>query len=275
MPAIRRPPRPRAPETADLRWRGGAPDVPGLLARIHDLRAAVLAAARAQLRRWAPHLVDPAYRASAANLAAYIALRRHDLRPIQRYLASLGLSSLGRCEGHVRASLDAVAQALERMVGRRVPARRLGTVARAMAREQALLRRNADRLFGPPPAPRWTRFMVTLATEAATDYAFVRELVRHGMDVARINCAHDAPAQWIAMARHVRRAARETGRACRVLMDLAGPKLRTGPVRTGRPVLRIRAARDAEGTLLRPGLRRSRCDRRPRPRRAKDRRRCD
>ncbi|MCX7961136.1 MAG: pyruvate kinase [Burkholderiales bacterium] len=253
MPATRRPPPPRAPETADLRWRGGAPDVPGLLARIRDLRAAVRAAARAQLRRWAPHLVDPAYRASAANLAAYIALRRHDLRPIQRYLASLGLSSLGRCEGHVRASLDAVAQALERMVGQRVPARRLGTVARAMAREQALLRRNADRLFGPPPAPRWTRFMVTLATEAATDYAFVRELVRHGMDVARINCAHDAPAQWIAMARHVRRAARETGRACRVLMDLAGPKLRTGPVRTGRPVLRIRAARDAEGTLLRPG----------------------
>jgi pyruvate kinase len=245
---------PAAPrEIADLRWRGGGPDVAGLLERILGLRTAVLAAARAQLSSWAPHLKDRDYRASAANLAAYIALRRHDLQPIQRYLASLGLSSLGRCEGHVRATLDAVAQALERMAGRRVPARRLGSVARAMAREQALLRRNANRLFGPPPAPRWTRFMVTLAAEAATDYAFVRELVKRGMDVARINCAHDAPAQWAAMAKNVRRAAREAGRPCRVLMDLAGPKLRTGPVRTGEPVLRIRARRDEWGRLLQAG----------------------
>jgi len=33
--------------------------------------------------------------------------------------------------------------------------------------------------------------MVTLPAEAASDSAFVRELVKHGMDLARINCALD------------------------------------------------------------------------------------
>jgi hypothetical protein len=37
-----------------------------------------------------------------------LALRRHDLRPMQLRLAALGLSSLGRAESHVLATVDAV-----------------------------------------------------------------------------------------------------------------------------------------------------------------------
>ena len=208
-------PRPPGVSTAKIGWKGGSPDIRGLLGRMLQLRGAVTRAGSALLRGWRPQLRRPGYFASAANLAAYIGLRRHDLRALQGILATLGLSSLGRSEGHVRATLDAVIHALKRMTGARVARQEIARVALAMGRDQVLLQRHTNQLFGPPPAKRWTRFMVTLPTEAASDYAFVRELVRHGMDCARINCAHDGDAAWGAMIRNVRRAARETGRACR------------------------------------------------------------
>jgi pyruvate kinase len=51
-----------------------------------------------------------------------------------------------------------------------------------------------------------------------------------GIDCVRINCAHDTPEAWAAMMTHLRRAEVETGRTCTVLMDLAGPKVRTAEV---------------------------------------------
>jgi pyruvate kinase len=72
------------------------------------------------------------------------------------------------------------------------------------------------------------------------------------MDVARINCAHDGPTAWRAMADHVRQASRETGRSCLVAMDLAGPKLRTGPIQPGPQVVKLRPARDALGRVVAP-----------------------
>jgi len=68
---------------------------------------------------------------------------------------------------------------------------------------------------------------VTLPSEAADGNGLVRELMRSGMDAARINCSHDPPAAWQRMIAHVRRASAELSTECRVLMDLSGPKLRT------------------------------------------------
>jgi len=61
-----------------------------------------------------PH---PNYAESQRNLLHYIALRSHDLRPLQHELAVLGLSSLGRMESHVLASIDAVVAALHSLDG--------------------------------------------------------------------------------------------------------------------------------------------------------------
>ena len=60
----------------------------------------------------------------------------------------------------------------------------------------------------------------------------VQALARAGMDVARINCAHDDRAAWEAMARHVREAGAALGRDITILMDIAGPKIRTERVIT-------------------------------------------
>ena len=94
--------------------------------------------------------------------------------------------------------------------------------------------------------------MVTMPTEAATDYKLVRDLVQSGMDCMRINCAHDDAQVWLGMIRNLERARKETKRACRVEMDLAGPKLRTGPIEPGVAVIRCRPERDELGRVTRP-----------------------
>ena len=42
------------------------------------------------------------------------------------------------------------------------------------------------------------------------------------------------------MIEHLKRAEQKLGRSCRIVMDLAGPKLRTGPLEPGPAVVRIR-----------------------------------
>ena len=173
--------------------------------------------------------VAPPLRPSALNLAHYLAVRRHDVRDLQDGLERLGLSSLGRMEAHVLASLDAVIQALRALQGVRasVPAEAPPVTFDS---GHALLAAHADDILGRAPEGRDTRVMVTMPGEAADSPQLIRELAEAGMDIMRINCAHDSPAEWERMVRHLRLAERETGRRCKVSFDLAGPKLRTGPL---------------------------------------------
>jgi pyruvate kinase len=67
----------------------------------------------------------------------------------------------------------------------------------------------------------------------------VLELARRGMDVARINCAHDDQDAWKAMTANVRAAGAAVGRQLTVLMDIAGPKIRTGAVALPDPKARL------------------------------------
>jgi len=199
-----------------------------LAATLADLRSTVAAEADAALAAWAPAIARQAFTASAHNLAAYLALRRRDLRDLQVELMALGLSSLGRLEGRVLANLDAVAWAVDRLRG--------VTDAAPVPRErfwhgQITLGRNTDTVFGPRAAPRRVRIIVTLPSAAAEEPALAHALLLAGADVCRINCAHDTPEAWAQMAANVRAAAAATGREARILMDLAGPKVRTAAVR--------------------------------------------
>ncbi|HSO07853.1 MAG TPA: pyruvate kinase [Pelomicrobium sp.] len=226
--------------------------VPELLSHVSALREDVLATQRQLLEEWRPHLRRRAYRASAENLAAYIGLRRQDLRPLQDRLAALGLSSLGRCEAHVGASLNAILTGLRAVAGEQLAPETVAENAAAMRAALRPLEVHSEELLGPAPSHRLTRFMVTLPTEAGSDYDFVRQLALAGMNVARINGAHDGPEIWRAMAESVRRAAAEVQRPCRILFDLAGPKMRTGPIVPGPPLLRLKPHRNEAGQVMAP-----------------------
>jgi pyruvate kinase len=190
-------------------------------------------------------------RESARNLLHYVALRRFDLRSIQVQLARLGLSSLGRSESDTLYNLDAVLARLRDIEGRSPQLPRPGERG---ARVEGIrrLERNASELLGPAHSGRRTRIMVTMPVEAATNYPLVRDLLEAGMDCMRVNCAHDTEAEWAGMVANLRRAQRTLGRRCRIQMDLGGPKLRTGPIEAGPPVLKIRPRRDEFGRVARP-----------------------
>ena len=111
---------------------------------------------------------------------------------------------------------------------------------------EEILADNAERLLGPLPEGRAVRILVTLPKGAAKNPELARELIAAGMDCARINCARGKPKQWAAMAKNVRDAAREFNRDCKILVDLAGPKLRTKRILGGKKSLRLFAGKRFE-----------------------------
>jgi len=189
-------------------------------------------------------------KSSAANLLHYVALRRQDIRSLQEKLELMGISSLGRSEGHVLYNIDAVIRILQRLAHEPVVIE--PTVEGVSPLEgRKILLSNAEALFGPSEPGREVRMMATMPSEAAIDYTLVRDMVAAGMDCMRINCAHDSEPAWLAMVENLRRAEREVGRKCRVMMDIAGPKMRTGKLEKGPQVLRIKPDRDAYGRVTR------------------------
>ena len=152
--------------------------------------------------------LTPGRQASAQNLLHYLALRSRDLRPLQDRLAHLGLSSIGRSEPHVLATLDAVLHNLGVLNGKEQPAACLPDVHKAFLEGAAHLEQNTIALLGKQPGKRRVHIMVTLPGETAEDFLMVRQLLRSGMDCVRINCSHDDPATWSKMIMRLRDAKR-------------------------------------------------------------------
>ncbi|MBX3066077.1 MAG: hypothetical protein KF726_24070 [Anaerolineae bacterium] len=201
-----------------------------LLDELLQLRRDVIEEATQMMERWSPAIRERSFRISACNLASYLALRRRDLRRIQASLPPLGLSSLGRSEARVMENLNAVIAALQAYLGvERDPLPRQ-SVPSQFYRGQRLLERNAQHVLGSNPEHRRVRIMVTLPTDAAGNPQFITELMQRGMDCARINCAHDDAYIWEQMIAAIRTAEQTVNRRCHVLMDLGGPKARTGEV---------------------------------------------
>ncbi len=79
---------------------------------------------------------------------------------------------------------------------------------------------------------RKTKIVCTIGPSTG-DPRMLRELIRAGMDVARLNFSHgELPVfeQWI---RAIREEATAQGRHVAILQDLPGPKLRIGPMKAG------------------------------------------
>ncbi len=219
------------------------------LSELADVRRAMLAAEAAAAAALAP--VRAEHAAGARNLAHYLALRAREVRPLQERLAHLGLSSLGRCEAHALAGVEAVLATLAELAGRPEEAPRFPG-ARDFDLGGERLEAHTEALLGPARDGRRVRILVTLAPDAAEDVARLREWIERGMDAVRINCAHDGPREWERMIDHLRRAQQAAGRKLRVLMDLGGPKLRTGPVEPGLRVRKLKPERDELGRVRVP-----------------------
>jgi pyruvate kinase len=196
--------------------------------------------------------VHPDRRVSAKNLLHYAALRQHDIRPFQEQLVQRGLSSLGRCEAYVAANVETVLGILGQLSGRELPPCPIEISPAGYHEGRQVIDSCTERLLGERASGHGASIMVTMPSTAAEDYDLVHDLLATGMDVMRINCAHDGPEAWSAMIANLRRAEQDLGRHCRVAMDLGGPKIRTGPIEPGPAVVRWQPHRDSFGRIVAP-----------------------
>lgn len=200
-----------------------------------------------------------ALRESARNLIHYVALRQRDLRELQEQLAEHGLSSLGRTEscvlgGLLQASIRAHESIALREGGsaelERLRAAREAALSWSAAR--SYLHRHTVDVFGPRPLDRHIYVMVTAPSAAEADSDWMAKQLEAGMNVLRVNCAHETQEEWGSMVDALQRATERTGRPCRVLMDLAGPKIRTGVIASLRRTAVWKPERNELGEVVRP-----------------------
>ncbi|MFL2136612.1 pyruvate kinase [Ruoffia sp. FAM 24228] len=165
------------------------------------------------------------FRESARNLFAYLALRRRDIRSLQADLSSWGLSSLGRLESRTLFTLESVIRRLGNTIGKDMEIEEPESKQSTAGRNR--LAQNTQLFFGDAPRERNTRIMVTMPTEASEDKVLLKELIESGMNVARINAAHDNEDTWSAMIDNIHEVAEELDKKVKILIDIAGPKIRT------------------------------------------------
>lgn len=158
---------------------------------------------------------------SARNFIHYLVLRSTDIRGLQDLLHVNGLSSLASSESHILRQLQSIRQIL----GHTYTDDELDPCTYPFSMDS--LEKKSNFLFGVKPEPEIPSIMVTFDSGFASNYALIKSLLQNGMNVARINCAHDDEATWSKMINKLKKASRNSGLPCKIYMDLAGPKIRT------------------------------------------------
>ena len=79
---------------------------------------------------------------------------------------------------------------------------------------------------------RSTKIVATIGP-ASRSVDTLERMIRAGMDVARLNFAHETPPEHAETVGMIRQAAEGVGREVAILQDVPGPKLRIGPVEGG------------------------------------------
>ncbi len=194
--------------------------------------------------------VHPIFKRSATNLLHYLAFRSFDIDQLQLELKNLGLPSLSTIESHVMRSLYNLQNILHHLLNLEDVANPKAYVS--FKKSNRILRKNNKLLFGYKSKKRRTRIMVTLPSLAADNPKFIQKLVDLGMNCARINCAHDNPDIWARMIENIDKANEKLHKKCKIAMDLAGPKLRSGQMAPGPQVIKIKPRRDDLGKIIQP-----------------------
>ena len=203
---------------------------------------------REQAHRAALESVDPSLRGSARNFLAFLAVQDSSTPALKRLFETLGMQFPAVRPAHITIGIQRARWLLEALTG-------VAQTPPLLHREEddALAQRSED-LLGRKRKGFSSHIMVTLPDAAVTDRDVVEDLLKAGMTIARINCAQNGRREWNAMIRNVRLASRKTGLPCRILMDLSGPKLRTGHMVPGPRVAHLRPRRDLFGRTAAPAV---------------------
>ncbi|RVW72288.1 Plastidial pyruvate kinase 4, chloroplastic [Vitis vinifera] len=175
------------------------------------------------------------YMASATNLIHYLALKCLDVEQLKEDLSSVGLLNLETINPCVIANLTAGIQMLENL--KSYPLN---------------IKENACGEISNKKNERTAHIMVTVGQEVTENETLITDILKSGATIIRINCAHGNPSIWSEIIRRVRRSSQMLEKPCRILMDLAGPKLRTGNMKAGPCVIKISPKKNACGDIMLP-----------------------
>ncbi|XP_010503565.1 PREDICTED: plastidial pyruvate kinase 4, chloroplastic [Camelina sativa] len=244
---------------AHLSGINGDNNVASVIDKLNALQSHLLAAEKWNASQL--HLCDRKYLESATNLVHYMALRSLDIEQLNSHLASLGLSSLDNNDLDVLASLNASINLLMNSSyndHKAVTESWNNTYPKSKSTKKNDKGRGVssykESLLGKVREGRSTHIMVTVGEEATLSETFITDIVKAGTSIIRINCAHGDLSIWGEIIERVRRASQMLEMPCRVHMDLAGPKLRTGTLKPGPCVMKVSPKKDAYGNTVSPAL---------------------
>lgn len=190
--------------------------------------------------------VHPNYALSAKNLIHYLALRTFDISDLQSKLDEIGLPISPESKNSILHRILNFKIIINSLLNIGMPANEEIYLTNKKAKK--IESRNSKVIFGKVKNKRETAIMITQPTEAATDKDFVESLLKLGMDCARINCAHDDEVIWKQIIDNIK----EVENDCKITMDLAGLKIRTGKIKPGAKVIHIKPKKNILGQTIAP-----------------------
>jgi len=157
---------------------------------------------------------------SLLNMKHYLNLRKYDFSQLQDDLTKVGLSSFGRSQAHMEASINVAIEMLSLALKKEshIPPSSL-----SYEESHAIMDKNGE-IFSTSSDK--TKIMITVPSNFADDEQWFSNLAKEGVHLFRINTAHDTPKAWSEMAEKIKEASNEA-KELKIYVDLAGPKIRT------------------------------------------------
>lgn len=190
--------------------------------------------------------VHPNYTKSAKNLIHYLALRSFNIDFLQEKMDEIGLPNSPEFKGSILHRILSFKTIINSLLNIDLPEDKEIFLTNKEAKN--ILKENFEAVFGKIKKNRKTAIMVTQPLDAASDQQFTKSLLELGMDCARINCAHDDEIIWKKIIDNIKASENE----CKVMMDLGGPKLRTGKMKPGHKVIHIKTKKNSLGKVVAP-----------------------
>ena len=190
--------------------------------------------------------VHPNYFHSAKNLVHYLAMRSFNMNVFQDKLEDLGLPIAMECQNNILFSVLNFRTVINSLMNNELSDDQHEYITNKKVKK--IVKKNHKAVFGKVRNKRKTAIMVTQPSEAANHKNFTKSLLKQGMDCARINCAHDDEIIWNQIIDNIK----ANDKRCKIMMDLGGPKLRTGPMKPGPKVIHIKPHKNKLGQVTDP-----------------------
>ena len=190
--------------------------------------------------------VHPNYSQSAKNLVHYLAMRSFNMNVFQDKLEDIGLPFSLESQSNILFGLLNLRTVINSLMNKEALEEEYECLNNKEVKE--ILKENYKAVFGEIRNKRKTAIMVTQPREAADNEELIKSLLKQGMDCARVNCAHDDGIIWKKIIDNIK----ANDRHCKIMMDLGGPKLRTGKMKPGPKVIHIKPKKNTLGQVTEP-----------------------